>query len=82
MKAALQVHHLQKTYKRQTVVKDISLSLGQGEVVGLLGPNGAGKTTSFYMIAGLVPVDNGTITLGDQDITHHLIHARAQLGIN
>lgn len=78
----LSASHLYKKYKSREVVKDVSLSVGRGEVVGLLGPNGAGKTTSFYMIVGLVPTDGGQITLHDQDITKLPVHARAHLGIS
>ncbi|HEC18941.1 MAG TPA: LPS export ABC transporter ATP-binding protein [Gammaproteobacteria bacterium] len=72
---------LAKQYQSREVVKQVSLAVDSGEVVGLLGPNGAGKTTSFYMIVGLVPCDRGAITLDGQDITHHPLHARARLGI-
>ena len=70
-----------KRYKKRTVVKDVSLEVSRGEVVGLLGPNGAGKTTSFYMIVGLEPADCGSVMLGDKDITQMPIHRRANLGI-
>lgn len=73
--------HLAKSYKGRQVVKDVSLAVNAGQIVGLLGPNGAGKTTTFYMIVGLVPSDKGTITLGEQDITFDPIHARARQGI-
>ena len=59
----LEALHLQKSYGSRTVVKDVSLAVGKGEVVGLLGPNGAGKTTSFYMIVGLVRASAGDITI-------------------
>jgi lipopolysaccharide export system ATP-binding protein len=72
---------LAKSYKGRQVVKDVSLAVNSGQIVGLLGPNGAGKTTTFYMIVGLVPSDKGTITLGEQDITFDPIHARARQGI-
>ena len=72
---------LAKQYQSRQVVKKVSLTVDSGEVVGLLGPNGAGKTTSFYMIVGLVPCDKGEILLNEQVITHHPLHARAQLGI-
>jgi lipopolysaccharide export system ATP-binding protein len=72
---------LAKSYKSRQVVRELSLELASGEVVGLLGPNGAGKTTAFYMIVGLVPCDAGRIYLGDQDITLLPIHRRAQLGL-
>ncbi|GAB4011148.1 MAG: LPS export ABC transporter ATP-binding protein [Bdellovibrio sp.] len=77
----LTAKNLQKTYGGRTVVKDVSLDVSQGEVVGLLGPNGAGKTTSFYMIVGLVKTDRGSITLGGKDITMLPIHERALKGV-
>lgn len=77
----LQARHLQKSYGGRKVVKDVSLAVGQGEVVGLLGPNGAGKTTSFYMIVGLVRADAGQIVLDGQAIEHQPIHRRARLGL-
>jgi lipopolysaccharide export system ATP-binding protein len=73
--------HLAKSYKGRQVVKDVSLEVSAGQIVGLLGPNGAGKTTTFYMIVGLVPSDKGQITLGGKDITFDPIHARARQGI-
>lgn len=76
------VTDLAKRYRTRQVVKQVSLGLRSGEVVGLLGPNGAGKTTSFYMIVGLVPCDKGTITLNGKDITPLPLHARARLGIS
>src|SRR5829696_7227671 len=78
----LHAKNLNKKYKSREVVKDVSLTLNRGEVVGLLGPNGAGKTTSFYMIVGLISVDSGHIYLNDQDITHLPVHARAQFGMS
>ena len=78
----LRVEHLYKKYKSREVVKDVSLYINPGEVVGLLGPNGAGKTTSFYMIVGLIPVDRGNIWLNDKDITKFPVHGRAHLGIS
>jgi lipopolysaccharide export system ATP-binding protein len=77
----LLVSDLAKHYHSRQVVRQVSLSVDGGEVVGLLGPNGAGKTTSFYMIVGLVPCDRGSIRLDEQDITHFPLHARARLGI-
>ncbi|MCK5665302.1 MAG: LPS export ABC transporter ATP-binding protein [Thiotrichaceae bacterium] len=77
----LSAQHLAKTYKSRTVVKDVSLNVASGEVVGLLGPNGAGKTTSFYMIVGLISSDKGTIFLGEKDITRYPMHKRAQMGV-
>ncbi len=72
---------LQKSYKRREVVRNLTLELANGEVVGLIGPNGAGKTTAFYMIVGLVPCDAGRILLGEQDLTLLPMHRRAQLGL-
>lgn len=77
----LEVRGLQKSYGSRMVVKDVSLSVECGEVVGLLGPNGAGKTTSFYMIVGLVQRDAGLITIDDQDISLQPMHVRARNGI-
>ena len=77
----LKVEGLQKSYGKRKVVKDVSLQVNKGEVVGLLGPNGAGKTTSFYMIVGLIDADQGTIALDERDITSLPMHARARLGI-
>ena len=73
--------NLSKSYKQKTVVHDVSLEVNSGEVVGLLGPNGAGKTTSFYMIVGLIPIDEGTVSLDDKIITHAPMHKRGQLGL-
>ena len=78
----LHIEALRKQYKARQVVKDISLLLQSGEIVGLLGPNGAGKTTSFYMIVGLIRADGGHIRLDNQDITHLPVHVRAQMGIS
>ncbi len=78
----LEAKHLAKRYKSRTVVKDVSLRVKNGEVVGLLGPNGAGKTTCFYMMVGLVPLDGGSIFLDGKDITRLPIHRRAQLGLS
>jgi lipopolysaccharide export system ATP-binding protein len=72
---------LRKRYRAREVVRDFSLELKPGEVVGLLGPNGAGKTTCFYMIVGLVPADGGAILLDGQDITSLPMHARASRGV-
>ena len=80
--STLVVRHLKKRYGSRTVVKDVSLDVKSGEVVGLLGPNGAGKTTCFYMIVGLVPADSGSIRIDDTDLTHLPIHRRARLGIS
>jgi lipopolysaccharide export system ATP-binding protein len=78
----LRADHLKKTYRSRDVVKDVSLHVKGGEVVGLLGPNGAGKTTSFYMVVGLIPTDGGTISLDGQDMTNSPVHTRARLGIS
>jgi lipopolysaccharide export system ATP-binding protein len=78
----LVVQNLRKRYKSRTVVQDISLSIKSGEIVGLLGPNGAGKTTSFYMIVGLVPLDDGRILLDDKDVSRLPIHQRAHMGLS
>ena len=78
---ALKATDLAKSYKSRQVVRDLSLELASGEVVGLLGPNGAGKTTAFYMIVGLVPCDAGRIMLGEVDLTLLPMHRRAQLGL-
>ncbi len=77
----LEVRGLQKSYGSRMVVRDVSLTLECGEVVGLLGPNGAGKTTSFYMIVGLVRVDAGQILLDGQPIENLPMHRRARLGL-
>src|SRR6202023_1226976 len=79
--SVLRALNLAKSYKSRQVVRDLSLELESGEVVGLLGPNGAGKTTAFYMIVGLVPCDAGRICLGDVDVTLLPMHRRAQLGL-
>ncbi len=73
--------NLGKKYRSRWVVKDVSVEVSGGEVVGLLGPNGAGKTTAFYMIVGLVSANRGSVRLDQQDITKLPIHARAQKGI-
>ena len=78
----LVAEHLQKNYKKRTVVHDVSLTVGSGEIVGLLGPNGAGKTTCFYMIVGLVIADGGSIHLDGHDVTHMPIYQRARLGLS
>jgi len=77
----LAAKQLIKTYNKRNVVNGVSLHVNTGEVVGLLGPNGAGKTTSFYMMVGLIKADSGEILLDSQDITHHPMHVRAQLGV-
>ena len=80
--STLVVKGLQKSYGKRLVVRDVSLQVDCGEVVGLLGPNGAGKTTSFYMIVGLVPSDAGSIDINGTDITSLPIHRRAVLGLS
>jgi lipopolysaccharide export system ATP-binding protein len=82
MTSTLLINGLQKKYGARQVVRDVSLEVKSGEVVGLLGPNGAGKTTSFYMIVGLVPSDAGTIGVNGIDITRLPIHKRAVLGLS
>jgi lipopolysaccharide export system ATP-binding protein len=77
----LSAQNLKKTFKKRTVVENVSIQVASGECVGLLGPNGAGKTTSFYMIVGLQAADQGKIILNDQDLTKKTIHERARLGI-
>ncbi len=78
---SLHAQHLAKSYKKRQVVKDVSMSVESGTIVGLLGPNGAGKTTCFYMIAGLVAADNGRVMIDNLDITPLPIHGRARAGI-
>ena len=77
----LKANNLTKSYAGKSVVKDVSLNLKQGEIVGLLGPNGAGKTTSFYMIVGLIKPNSGSIFLDDKEITNFPMYKRAQNGI-
>ncbi len=79
--SSLKASSLAKSYKARQVVRDLSLEVSNGEVVGLLGPNGAGKTTAFYMIVGLVNCDAGSIHLDGRDITFLPMHRRAQLGL-
>ncbi|MDB5847374.1 MAG: export transporter ATP-binding protein, partial [Rhodoferax sp.] len=78
----LEARHLQKSYGSRKVVKDVSMTVRKGEVVGLLGPNGAGKTTSFYMIVGLVRSDGGSISIDGQPVEHMPIHRRSRLGLS
>ena len=77
----LTASNLAKRYRSRWVVKDISLTVRSGEIIGLLGPNGAGKTTAFYMIVGLIKANRGQIKLDELDITRKPIHTRAQTGI-
>ena len=79
--AGLVVRSIGKAFKRKPVVRDVSLRLRRGEVVGLLGPNGAGKTTCFYMITGLIPADSGTIEIDGRDVTLLPMYRRARLGL-
>jgi len=78
----LSVTGLRKRYGKRTVVRDVSLGVESGEIVGLLGPNGAGKTTCFYMIVGLVGADGGEIAVDESVITHLAIHRRARMGLS
>jgi lipopolysaccharide export system ATP-binding protein len=78
---SLSAQHLQKSYGKRQVVKDVSLTVRTGEVVGLLGPNGAGKTTSFYIIVGLLRASGGDIAIDGESIEHMPIHRRARLGL-
>lgn len=78
----LEASHLQKFYGSRKAVKDVSLVVRKGEIVGLLGPNGAGKTTSFYMIVGLVHASAGDITIDGESVEHMPIHRRARLGLS
>ncbi len=77
----LRTENISKKYGKRTVVKDVSIEVKQGEIVGLLGPNGAGKTTSFYMIVGLIKPNAGRVFLNEMEITSEPMYKRAQLGI-
>jgi len=79
--AILKAQHLAKSYKSRQVVRDVSVSIESGQIVGLLGPNGAGKTTCFYMIVGLVRADQGRVLIDDIDVSHQPMHGRARAGI-
>lgn len=81
-KHQLLAKNLEKRYNNKAVVKDMSLTVDSGEIVGLLGPNGAGKTTAFYIIVGLIAGNKGQVQLDDQLISHLPIHARARLGLS
>ncbi len=81
MNYCLEIDHLSKGYQGRPVVRDVSLFVEEGEVVGLLGPNGAGKTTCFTMVAGLVQPSSGNIMLGGENITNLPMHMRAKLGL-
>lgn len=78
----LEAKALVKRFKKRTVVKGVSVSVKQGEVVGLLGPNGAGKTTTFYMIVGMIKPNGGTVALNSMNITKKAMYKRAQFGIS
>ena len=78
----LRVSNLCKSYRNRQVVKSVSIDVKKGEIVGLLGPNGAGKTTTFYMVVGLVPPDEGSVLLGNEDVTKSPMHLRAQKGVS
>jgi len=77
----LKATDLHKTYKKKEVVRGVTIEVEPGQVVGLLGPNGAGKTTCFYMIVGLIPTDQGSITVDNVDITHKPVNVRSSLGV-
>jgi lipopolysaccharide export system ATP-binding protein len=79
--AVLTASNLAKSYRGRAVVRDVSLEIESGQIVGLLGPSGAGKTTCFYMIVGIVPPDRGMITIDGQDLTRLPMHGRARKGI-
>lgn len=79
--SVLSVKHLSKSYRSRWVVKDVSLTIHNGEIVGLLGPNGAGKTTSFHIIVGLIQSDGGTISINDREISNLPMDQRSQLGL-
>lgn len=80
-KISIEADNLKKIYKNREVVKNVSLSMEKGEVVGLLGPNGAGKTTTFYMITGIIKPNNGRVTYNGEDITNFPMYKRARLGL-
>ena len=77
----LSAEHLVKHYKKRPVLRDVSVSVRQGEVVGLLGPNGAGKTTTFYIMTGLIDPNGGKVKIDGQDITSLPMYRRARLGV-
>lgn len=79
--SVLAAEGLRKSYGKRTILESISLEVNSAEVVGLLGPNGAGKTTCFYMIVGLVPIDSGTVSLDEKDLTKLSMHQRARFGV-
>ena len=77
----LEALNLKKTIKKTRIIKDVSINIQSGEIIGLLGPNGAGKTTTFYMICGLISASEGQILLDDENITRLSLHKRARAGI-
>ena len=79
--STLTIQNLRKSYKKNVVVKNVSLKITSGQIVGLLGPNGAGKTTTFYMVVGLIAADHGNILLDQKNLTKTPIHIRAKQGI-
>ncbi|MYI74563.1 MAG: ATP-binding cassette domain-containing protein, partial [Acidobacteria bacterium] len=79
--ATLRTRNLTKSYSGRTVVRNVSLEVKSGEVVGLLGPNGAGKTTTFYMVVGLTAPDSGNVLLDGKDVTGDPMYLRARKGI-
>ena len=81
-RSELAAQHLQKTYGKRTVVKDVSFCVRSGEVVGLLGPNGAGKTTCFYMVVGLVGADKGDVTIDNISLVRQPMHVRSRHGLS
>ena len=80
--STLTIQNLRKSYKKNIVVKNVSLKIASGQIVGLLGPNGAGKTTTFYLIVGLIAADHGNILLDQKNLTKTPIHIRAKQGIS
>ena len=78
----LQVSKITKMYGKKNVIRDVSLNLKRGEIVGLLGPNGAGKTTTFYIIVGLIKPDSGKIIIDKSDVSSLPIYIRSQMGIS
>ncbi len=81
MAKKLEIKNIGKSYQNRRVVRDVSLEVSAGEIVGLLGPNGAGKTTSFYIITGLVSCDYGQVLIDDMDVTQLPMYKRARLGV-
>lgn len=81
-RSELRAERLRKRFRSRVVVKDVSLAVRSGEVIGLLGPNGAGKTTCFYMMVGLIPMDGGELHLDGVRLTHMPMHRRARLGVS